>query len=261
MSGKTIRLDRIIDRTTSRAFVVPLDHGATLGPLPGLTSIKDTISQAAEGGATAVLLHKGMVSAGHRRFGRDVGLLVHLSAGSMYGADPDSKVLISSVEEALTLGADGVSLQLNIGGAGEPLMLETAGKISADCARWGVPLLTMVYPKGKAAEDPTSAKTCVRIAAELGSDIIKTSYTGDYDSFREVVHGCPVPVLIAGGPDISSDRDLLTMVYDALEAGASGIAIGRRIFEHQNIRGISLALSDILFRKADVDTALLRLQK
>ena len=107
----------------------------------------------------------------------------------------------------------------------------------------------MVYPKGKAAEDPDAAKTCVWTAAELGADLVKISYTGDPDSFREVTRGCPVPVVIAGGPDISSDRDLLTMVYDALDAGGAGISIGMRIFEHPDITGICSALSDIVFRK------------
>ena len=259
MSGKTIRLERITDRTTGRAFILPLDHGATMGPLPGLYSLKDTVSEAAEAGATAVLMHKGMVDKAHRGFGRDVGLIVHLSAGSIYGADPERKVLVSSVEEALRLGADAVSVHLNIGGAGEPEMLASAGKISADCDKWGVPLLAMVYPKGKAAEDTDSAKTCVRIAAELGADLVKIRYTGDSDSFHEVTKGCPVPVVIAGGPEISSDRALLSMVYDAMEAGGSGISIGRRIFEHQNISGICSALSDIIFRGADVDEAMRRL--
>ena len=259
MSGKSIRLERIIDRETGRAFILPLDHGATMGPLPGLYSIKDTVAKAAAGGATAVLMHKGMVDAGHRGFGRDVGLILHLSAGSIYSASPDRKVIVSSVEEALRLGADAVSVHLNIGGEGEPQMLEAAGKIAADCAGWGVPLLAMVYPKGKAAEDPDAAKTCVRTAAELGADLVKISYTGDPDSFREVTRGCPVPVVIAGGPDISSDRDLLTMVYDALDAEGAGISIGRRIFEHPDITGICSALSDIVFRKKSVDEAMRRL--
>lgn len=149
MSGKSIRLERIIDRETGRAFILPLDHGATMGPLPGLYSIKDTVAKAAAGGATAVLMHKGMVDAGHRGFGLDVGLILHLSAGSIYSASPDRKVIVSSVEEALRLGADAVSVHLNIGGDGEPQMLEAAGKIAADCAGWGSPFLPWSTRKEK----------------------------------------------------------------------------------------------------------------
>ena len=95
---------------------------------------------------------------------------------------------------------------------------------------------------------------------ELGADIVKTSYTGDIDSFREVVRGAIIPVIIAGGPKINSDRDLLQMVHDSIEAGGRGVSIGRNIFQHRDIIGITRAVSDIVLRDADVDQALQRLQ-
>ena len=260
MNGKSIRLERIIDRATGRAFIVPLDHGATMGPLPGLYAIRDTVGQVADGGATAVLMHKGLIGPGHRGYGRDVGLVVHLSAGSIYSADPSRKVLVTTVEEALRLGADAVSIHINIGGDSEPAMLQEAGAVAASCDRWGMPLLAMVYPRGTAAEEPDAVRTCVRVAAELGADLVKTQYTGSIDSFKEVTRGCPIPVLIAGGPRMASDREFLTMVSDAMAAGAGGVSIGRSIFEHHDIAGMCAAVSDIVFRDCDVDTALLRIK-
>ncbi|HJJ36091.1 MAG TPA: 2-amino-3,7-dideoxy-D-threo-hept-6-ulosonate synthase [Methanocorpusculum sp.] len=260
MSGTAIRLERILDRTTGKAFIVPLDHGATMGPMPGLFDIRDTVAKVADGGATAVLMHKGLIDTGHRKCGRDLGLIVHLSAGSIYSSDPGRKVLVTSVEEALRRGADAVSIHLNIGGESEAAMLEEAGAVSDACNAWGVPLLAMVYPRGSAAEQPESVRTCVRVAAELGADIVKTAYTGSVESFREVTKGCPIPVLIAGGPQMGSDRAFLTMVSDAMKAGAGGVSIGRGIFGHPDIVGMCSAVSDIVFRNADVDTALARIR-
>jgi fructose-bisphosphate aldolase/2-amino-3,7-dideoxy-D-threo-hept-6-ulosonate synthase len=90
-------------------------------------------------------------------------------------------------------------------------------------------------------------KHCARLAAELGADVVKTNYTGSIDSFKEVVRGTPIPVVIAGGPKMKSDSDLLKMVYDAMQAGARGVSIGRNVFQHDDVVGITKALGRIVF--------------
>jgi DhnA family fructose-bisphosphate aldolase class Ia len=77
-------------------------------------------------------------------------------------------------------------------------------------------------------------KHAARVGAELGADIVKVNYTGSPDTFREVVEGCPVPVVIAGGEKVETDRDLLEMVAGALKAGAAGVSIGRNAFQHKD---------------------------
>jgi len=77
-------------------------------------------------------------------------------------------------------------------------------------------------------------KHAARIGAELGADIIKTNYTGSPETFKEVVDGCPVPVIIAGGPKVNSEQDLLEMIEGSLEAGGKGVAIGRNVFQANN---------------------------
>ena len=91
---------------------------------------------------------------------------------------------------------------------------------------------------------------------DLGADIVKTSYTGEIDTFREVVKGAIIPVLIAGGPKMDSDRDLLQMVKDSIEAGGSGVSIGRNIFQHRNVTGITRAVAEVVLHDASVDEAL-----
>ena len=121
-----------------------------------------------------------------------------------------------------------------------------------------MPLLAMVYPCGKNIKDSfdvDALKTCARVAAELGADLVKTSYTGDIDTFREVVRGAQIPVVIAGGLKMGSDLEMLQMVCDSLEAGGKGVSIGRNIFQHNDIIGITSAVSDIVLRDASVEEA------
>lgn len=258
MFGKNIRIERIIDRQSGNAVIVPMDHGISVGPIPGLIDMKETVSNVVEGGATAVLMHKGIVPQGHRTTGHDVGLILHLSASTDIGVSSNSKVLVATVEEALKLGADAVSMHINVGAETEPQMLENLGMVSRQCNEWGMPLIVMAYPRGPRIKDSFDSQAvahAARVAMELGADIVKCSYTGDIDSFRDVVRGAMVPVVIAGGPKMDSDMDILNMVHDSLEAGGHGVSIGRNIFQNRDVRGMMSAVSDIVLHGATVEEA------
>jgi len=259
MLGKSIRMERVMNRKTGRAVIVPMDHGISLGPAKGLVDMKTTIDTVARGGATAVVLHKGIIPYGHRSFGQDIGLIVHLSASTSLGSDPNEKVLVTTVEEAIKLGADAVSVHVNLGADTETQMLHDFGEVTRKCVEWGMPLLVMIYPRGKKIKnsfDVELVKHCARVGVELGADIIKTNYTGDIDSFREVVKGALVPVVIAGGPKMDSDEKLLEMVRDSIEAGGKGVSIGRNIFQHRNVMAITKAVSSVVLEDATVEEAL-----
>ncbi len=94
MIGKEIRLERIIRRDTGKAVIVPMDHGVSSGPIAGITDIRDPMRRVAEGGANAVIVHKGIVDKGHRKGGPDMGLIVHLSASTSLSLDPNAKTLV-----------------------------------------------------------------------------------------------------------------------------------------------------------------------
>jgi len=257
--GKSVRMERIMDRGTGRAVIVPMDHGITMGPIEGLVDMRSTIDKVAQGGATAVVLHKGIIPYSHRSFGRDIGLIVHLSASTKFSRRTDQKILVTTVEEAIKIGADAVSIHVNIGNDYENEMLEDFGNISRICNEWGMPLMVMIYPRGKDmkdAYDAESIKVCARVGAELGADIIKTSYTGDIDSFRDVVRGAQAPVVIAGGPKMDSDDKLLQMVRDSIDAGGKGVSIGRNVFQHKNVIGITKAISGIVLEDMEVEEAM-----
>ena len=258
MFGKNIRIERIFDRNSGNAVIVPMDHGISVGPIPGLIDMKKTVSDVVEGGATAVLMHKGIVPQGHRTSGHDVGLILHLSASTDIGVNSNNKVLVATVEEALKMGADAVSMHINVGAEAEPRMLEDLGMVSRQCTEWGMPLIAMAYPRGPKIQNSYDAHAvahAARVATELGADIVKCSYTGDIDSFREVVKGTLAPIVIAGGPKMDSDDDILQMVYDSIQAGGHGVSIGRNVFQHRNVEAMTHAISDIVLRGYTVEEA------
>lgn len=259
MIGKRIRIERILNRKTGRGVIVPMDHGVSVGPIPGIIDMTDTINEVASGGANAVLMHKGMVGCGHRGYGKDIGLIIHLSASTSLGIDPDNKVLVTSVEKAIKIGADAVSVHVNIGSEKEPEMLMKLGSIAEICDNWGMPLIAMMYPRGQNItneHDVEVVKLAARAGAELGADIIKTNYTGDPDTFKEVVDGCPVPVVIAGGPMVETDRELLEMVKNSVDVGGAGVAIGRNVFQAKSPQKTTRAIAGIVHENLDVDEAL-----
>jgi len=227
-----------------------MDHGISNGPIKGLENPYSLIYDCQHFGLTSVIINKGIFK--NLPKPTKIGLLVHLSGSSILSSSPNRKMLTGSVEEALRLGADGVSLHINIGGKEEPEMIEQLGKIADDCHKWSMPLLAMMYPRGenvKNPHDPDIVGHVARIGAECGADIVKTLYTGDIDSFTKVTKSTPVPVVIAGGPKAKTELDVLQMTEDAMKAGAKGVTYGRNIFEHLNPGKMTQALAAIIFRK------------
>ncbi|MBD3181883.1 fructose-bisphosphate aldolase [Candidatus Poribacteria bacterium] len=258
MIGKQIRMERIINRATEKTIIIPMDHGVTLGPIHGITDMGKTVDLVAKGGANAVVGHMGLALHGHRGYGRDVGLILHLSASTCLSPDPNSKVLVNSVERAIKMGADGVSVHINIGSENESDMLMDLGMISQQCIDWGMPLLAMMYARGPNIKDENAVevvKIAARVGAELGADIIKTSYTGDPDSFREVVDGCPAPVVIAGGSKLG-DLKTLKMIEGAMQAGCAGLSIGRNAFQHEHPDRLVRAACAIVHEKSTAEEAM-----
>ncbi|MBU4100526.1 MAG: 2-amino-3,7-dideoxy-D-threo-hept-6-ulosonate synthase [Proteobacteria bacterium] len=257
--GKHIRMERIINRNTGKTIIVPMDHGISVGPIDGLRDMKSIIQKVAEGGANAIVEHKGLVGEGHRGQGNDIGLIIHLSGSTTLSPYPNAKTLVCSVEEAIKLGADAVSIHVNLGNGGEKEMLNDFGKVAYEARTWGMPLLAMIYPRGEKIKNEYDVKVikhAARVGNEMGADIVKVSYTGSTDSFREVVEGCSIPVVIAGGAKMDSDQEILEMVKGAIDAGGAGVSIGRNVFQHRNPKLMVRAISAIVNDKSSVEDAL-----
>jgi fructose-bisphosphate aldolase / 2-amino-3,7-dideoxy-D-threo-hept-6-ulosonate synthase len=253
-SGKSIRLRRLF--SGDKALIVAMDHGVSSGPIAGLEDIRKAVANVAKGGATGVVLHKGVVRFAEEYFDERLGLILHLSASTSLSTHTDRKVLVTEVEEAIGLGADAISVHVNLGGEDDDRMLADLGATATACNRFGMPLLAMMYPRGSNIKDPyavDAVKHVARAGAELGADIVKTVYTGSTDTFREVVRGCPVPVVVAGGPKLDSERAALTMVEGAVAGGAAGISFGRNVFGAKDPIGVTRAIARILFDGSSAD--------
>ncbi|HYT00256.1 MAG TPA: 2-amino-3,7-dideoxy-D-threo-hept-6-ulosonate synthase [Thermoplasmata archaeon] len=252
--GKEIRLRRVL--VGGRALIVAMDHGVSSGPVPGLEDIRKAVANVAKGGATSVVLHKGAVRFAKDYFDEKLSLILHLSASTSVSVRPDRKVRVTDVEEAIGYGADAISVHVNLGGEDDDRMLEDLGATAGACERLGMPLLAMMYPRGPNVKNPYDVdvvKHVARVGAELGADVVKTLYTGTPETFKEVVQGCPVPVVVAGGTKLDSPRAALEMVAGALAGGAAGVSMGRNIFQSKDPIGTTRAIARMIFDGASID--------
>lgn len=253
--GKSRRLRRIMQQD-NKTVIVPMDHGVTIGPIQGLTNMAQIIDQLVKGGVDAILVHKGIAK--HVAVG-NVGLIVQLSGMSNLSPNVNGKVQVCSVQEAIRLGADAVSVHVNIGAQDEDKMLSNLGSVADECDVYGMPLLAMMYPRGPKIQNEHALEVvahAARIGAELGADIIKANFTGSTESFRQVVESCPVPVVIAGGPKCKTSEEVLQTTHEAIQAGAAGLSIGRNVFQHEKPTLMVKALSAVVHGGASVEQAL-----
>ncbi|MGB9963881.1 2-amino-3,7-dideoxy-D-threo-hept-6-ulosonate synthase [Halobacterium hubeiense] len=252
--GKTARLDRI--GRDGRFVTIPMDHGITLGAVDGLVDIESTIDAVTKNGADAVLTQKGVAPRVHDNK-NDAGYIVHLNASTAIGPDSNDKRRTGTVEEAVRAGADAVSFHINVGSDHEPDQITELADVVDDAQDLGMPVLAMAYARGPGVDehDAESLGHAVRLAEELGADVVKTAYSGSRESFERVTESTARPVIIAGGsPD--GDRQTLQDVRDAMDAGAAGVSTGRTVFQHDDPGAMTAAIAAVVHDDASPDDAL-----
>jgi len=230
-SGKAFRLRRLSSTGDGRYLFVPLDHSVSDGPIVPAAQWHDLVGALVAGGADAIIVHKGRARTLAPETLGGCALVVHLSASTARSPDVNAKVLVAEVEDALRLGADAVSVHVNIGSDTEAEQLADLGAVARSCDDWRMPLIAMVYPRGPRIadpHDPVLLAHVVNVAADLGADIVKTSVAWPVDRMAEVVASSPIPVLAAGGPPDGSD--LIDYGTAVMATGCHGLAVGRRIF-------------------------------
>ncbi len=239
-AGKQIRMNAIFRKSTGRSVIVAVDHGGIAGPLPGIVKPREVVRACLEGGADAVLTTRGFVRATLPEWDRPVALVLRLTGGFTVLGGKFEEELISSVETALRYGAACAAVTVKFGHEREGGFTRQASLVADDCDRWALPLMVEAMARGRdmKSNDPEGIKLASRAAQEIGADIVKTYYTGDPESFRAVVEGCPVPVVILGGEKTDSMEQVFQEVYGSIQAGAAGIAIGRNIWQHGNTRAV-----------------------
>ncbi|MFC7166741.1 2-amino-3,7-dideoxy-D-threo-hept-6-ulosonate synthase [Halospeciosus flavus] len=253
-TGKSARLERI--GTDGKFVTVPMDHGITLGPVKGLRDIESTIDAVTRGGADAVLTQKGVADRVHGNK-NDKGYIVHLNGSTVIGPDENDKRLTGSVEDAVKVGADAVSFHMNVGSEHEPDQMTQLAEICSDAEDLGIPVLAMAYARGEGIDehDAESLGHAVRLAEELGADVVKTAYSGDAESFEYVTGSTSLPVIIAGGSP-SGDLQTLKDVRGVVDAGGAGVSMGRSIFQHDDPEAMARAVAAVVHEDASAEEAL-----
>tara|TARA_E500000331_G_scaffold341308_1_gene373550 strand:+ start:931 stop:1713 length:783 start_codon:yes stop_codon:yes gene_type:complete len=254
---KTLR-ERHLFRDSGRALVIAMDHARSFDTVTGLKDPNKVISSVIEGGADAILAPYGTASQAADVLG---------NTGLWLSVDTTPQTVSAAVERAIRLGVDGIKAELypwceegddHLGRyTGKETVLNMV-TLAAECQKWGLPLMAETVPFGFPGADkrtPEITAAACRVASETGATYVKSFYTGDKESFKVLVDNCTVPVLILGGPKADSDFDTLSMVRDAMDAGAIGITMGRNIWGHDNVAGITAALAAIIHDDASAESA------
>jgi len=257
-TGKRIRLENIFRRQTGNSVVVALDHGGIAGPVKGIEHPALVVKQCIEGGADAILTTRGVITATEGEWRRETSIIMRITGGFTVLGGLFEEELISSPQAALRLGASAVVVTVKIGTSREGESIKQASLVADECEKWGLPIMVEAIAKNKDMRptDPAGVKLAARAAQEIGADIIKTYYTGDPQTFSEVVEGCPVPVLILGGEKTDNLENVFRDVHDAIKAGSRGIAMGRNIWQQRDTRAMVEAMVGIVHKGWTVSEAM-----
>lgn len=255
--GKKLRMRRIFRQ--GRAVIVPLDHPLFFGPIQGLENPVELVRKVAEGGADGVLITPGTLELVADVIG-DLAVVLRIDGThTRLGHHLERIDLISSVRDAARMGVEAVVLNIFVGADNEDMLLNKLGRVAEDCREHGIVLVGEMIPEpvlkshyGTGAKEMTDEERAEFVAlasrcgAEIGADIIKTAWTGSGESFQKVTGTATRPVLVAGGPKSGDDASLLSMIQDALNAGAAGVCVGRNVWQREDMSKMLAKVCDLV---------------
>lgn len=258
MYGKSIRMNRIFNKSDGRSVIVAIDHGGIAGPVKGIENPAEVIRDCVAARADAVLGTRGLVKASLGEWDRTTGIILRLTGGFTVLGGGFEEELICEPDTAGFYAADAVAMTVKFGHKREGEFTKQASLATDACEKLGLPVMieAMAKAEGKKANDAENIRLAARAAQEIGADMVKTYYTGDPESFKRVVEGCPVPVVILGGEKNDSLKSLFEDVYWSLQAGGAGIAIGRNIWAQGRTRAMIEAMNGLVHGAWTVDQAL-----
>lgn len=247
-------------QSDGRTVIVPIDHGIAI-PVPDLKNPIDLIEK------LNPHVDGYVVNLGLARIGVDAmegkGICLRTDGYKPAFGDnlDEGSYRLYGAEEALLVGAHGVMNMLYTHHSNEAGIFREVAELISECLEADLPTIIEALPFGVGHPNDYTVDNiafAVRAAAELGADIVKTAFPmgGSAEEFRPIVDSCYVPLIVLGGSARGDDRALLQMVRDAMDAGASGIAMGRNIWQHPSPVGIARALHAVVHDNASVDSAL-----
>ena len=235
-----------------KSLLLAYDQGLEHGPSADFDDrnvdpqfIMDT---AVNGAFSGIVFQKGLAE---KYYNGKVPLIIKVNGKSaLPKGEPNSKQ-ICSVEEAISLGARGIGYTIYAGSQHEPDMLQEFGRISKEAHENGLPAISWVYPRGESIKNdiaPEIISYAARIGLELGADAVKIKYTGDPKTFSWAVKSAgKAHVYMSGGPKTPTDEDFLRQISGVMEAGATGLAVGRNIWQHPEPLKLAEKLKQVIF--------------
>jgi len=245
--GMKNRLSRLI-KPDGRCMFMPIDHGYFLGPTKSLEKPWETVEPLLPY-CDALFLTRGVLRACIDP-AVDKPIILRVSGGpSIVGADLANELITTSIEEVIRVNASAVGVSIFVGTDYETQTIMNLAEIISECEDYGIPVMA-VTAVGKETEkrEARYLSLCCRIAAEIGAKVVKTYWCAK--DFDKVVEGCPVPVVMAGGPKCETEREVFDFVYDGLQKGAIGINLGRNIWQNPHPVAVAKALHSIIHGNA-----------
>jgi putative autoinducer-2 (AI-2) aldolase len=242
--GMKNRLARLI-QADGKALFLPIDHGYFQGPTHMLEKPGETIKPLWKY-ADALMMTRGVLrNCINPAMPKPIIMRVS-GAATVVGEDLANENIVTSIQEIIRLNASAVSMSVFVGSKYEHQSLSNLAKLVDECEDYGIPVMA-VTAVGRELEkrEARYLALCCRVAAEIGARVVKTYYC---EKFDKVVEGCPVPVVIAGGPKVETQREVFDFVYDGMQKGAIGVNLGRNIWQTEHpvaaIRAIRAIIHD-----------------
>jgi putative autoinducer-2 (AI-2) aldolase len=247
--GLKNRLARIIKPKTGRTVMLAVDHGYFLGPTTGLEKPGETVSPLIPY-ADCLMLTRGVLRTSIAT-DVDVPIVLRVSGGTSILKELSNEGRFTAIEDAIRLNASGLALSIFVGAEGERETLLNLAALVDEGEKYGIPVLAVTAVGKDMVRDARYLALCCRIAAELGVHIVKTYYC---EGFEKIVGSCPVPVVIAGGKKVP-ERDALQLAFNAVGDGASGVDMGRNIFQSEAPTAMIQAVRSVVHEEATAEQA------
>jgi 3-hydroxy-5-phosphonooxypentane-2,4-dione thiolase len=249
--GLENRLSRIIKPQDGRTVMLAVDHGYFLGPTSGLECIKSSIVPLAPY-ADTLMLTRGILRSDIPS-SIDTPVVLRVSgANSVLDDDLSNETIITDIDDVIRLNAAGMALSIFVGSPHQHQTIANLAKLIDLGERYGIPVIAVTAVGKDMVRDARYLALATRIAAEMGAHIVKTYYVED--DFERITSTCPVPVVMAGGKKLP-ERDALEMTWNAMDRGASGVDMGRNIFQSDSPLGMIKAVNAVVHGGASVDDA------
>ena len=251
--GMSNRMAQLIQKDGHCCFM-PVDHGYFQGPTHKLEQPRRTLEPLMPY-ADALFITRGVLRACVDPDNSKPVILRVSGGASIIGKDLSNEGLATSMEEAIRLNASAVGISIFVGSEYEKESLLNLARLANEGERYGIPVMAVTaVGKELGKRDARYLSLASRIAAELGARLVKTYWCPD--GFEKVVQGCPVPVVMAGGPHTDTEMEVLEFVYDGMQKGAIGVNLGRNIWQNDNPVGMMKAIRALVHENATPKQAL-----